>query len=50
MDQLLADPGFQEAMATSGYPLCNVSGAALDEAVNSSNTAVAEIMAELGLQ
>lgn len=50
MQELLADAGFQEAMATGGYPLCNVSGDELDAAIAESNASVAEIMAELGLE
>ena len=50
LQQLVADEGFQEAMATGGYCLCNVSGAELDEAVAANNAAVGEIMKELGLE
>lgn len=50
MQELLADTAFQEAMATGGYPLCNVAGAELDAAIAESNQAVADIMSELGLE
>lgn len=50
LQELIADEGFQEAMATGGYCLCNISGAELDEAVTSNNAAVGEIMKELGLE
>ena len=50
MQQLLANEDFQAAMEAGGFPLCNVSGAELDEAVKSNNQAVADIMAELGLE
>ena len=50
LQQLVNDAAFQEAMATGGYCLCNVSGAELDASVESNNAAVAEIMGELGLE
>lgn len=50
LQQLLNDPAFQEAMATGGYCLCNVSGDELTKAVQDNCAAVAEIMKELGLE
>jgi len=50
LQELLADEGFREAMATGGYCLCNVSGEELKTTVADSCKTVAEIMTELGLE
>lgn len=50
LQAMMDDPEFQEAMATGGYCLCNVSGDELTAAVKDYNDQVAAIMSELGLE
>ena len=50
LQAMMDDPEFQEAMATGGYCLCNVSGDELTAAVKDYNGQVAAIMSELGLE
>lgn len=50
LQAMMEDPEFQEAMATGGYCLCNISGDELTAAVKDYNGQVAAIMKELGLE
>lgn len=50
IQEMIANPEFQETMATGGYNLVNITGDELANSIQNSVTEVAAIMKELGLE